>query len=241
MKSLASYVLVLLCCGLAWSELKTVRKCLREKVVTFPKQTTEDYVQLHSNETMDFSEITVCLRFYTDEESTTLIPFSLTTTFYSTNFTLTWSPPTKQYVLTIQNGKAAFNGLPFNLNQWNSVCVTWEAGSGRAQMFVNEVPSVKKAIGFKEPFKGEPKIILGQFQDGHFGFSPYYVFTGFISDVHIYKEVLTPRLIKNYMEAKIKYKLGDFINWHNLKYTLFGSVQVEEKQHVTFYTKQEVN
>nr|XP_055026389.1 jeltraxin-like [Misgurnus anguillicaudatus] len=241
MKNLASYVLFLLCCGLAWSQLKTARRCLREKVITFPRQTTEDYVQLHSNETMDFSKITVCLRFYTDEVTKTIIPFSLSTPTHLADFTLTCSPHTKQYFLTVHNGKAAFNGLPFHLNQWNSVCATWDAGSGLAQMFVNEVPSVKKAIGPKEAFKGEAKVILGQYQTGPSSFSPDYVFTGFISDVHVYKEALSPLLIKNYMEAKIKFKLGDFISWRNLKHTLAGSVQVEERNHVTFYTKQDVN
>lgn len=140
----------------------------------------------------------------------------------------------------IHSAPVLFKGLSLKLNQWNSVCATWDATSGLAQMFVNEVASIKKMVGPKVSFKGAPVITLGQYQtqyDG--GFQQSYIFTGFVSDVHVHKEVLTSRQIKTYMEAKIKYKLGDYVNWHNLKYTIAGSAQVEEKQQVTFYTKEE--
>lgn len=143
----------------------------------------------------------------------------------------------------IHNTPVQFKGLTFNLNQWNSVCATWDVNSGLAQMFVNEVASIRKLATFGSPkvaFKGAPVITLGQYQtqyDG--GFQQSSVFTGFISDVHMHKQVLSPRQIKTYMEAKSKYKLGDYINWHNLKFTLAGSAQVEEKQQITFYTKEE--
>ncbi len=52
------------------------------------------------------------------------------------------------------------------------------------------------------------------------GFIEHNTFTGFIADVHVHGQVLTTHQIKTYMEAKTKYKLGDYINWHNLMYTL---------------------
>lgn len=139
----------------------------------------------------------------------------------------------------IHSTPIVFKGLSLKINQWNSVCATWDATSGLAQMFANEAASIRKMVGPKVSFKGAPVITLGQYQtkyDG--GFQQSYIFTGFISDVHVHKEVLTARQIKTYIEAKIKYKLGDYINWHNLKYTIAGSAQVEEKQQVT-YAKEE--
>lgn len=140
----------------------------------------------------------------------------------------------------IHNALVQFKRLTLKVNQWNSLCATWEATSGLAQMFVNEAASIKKVLGPKVPFKGDPVITLGQYQtqyDG--GYSTSNIFTGFISDVHVHKQVLSPRQIKTYLEAKTKYKLGDYINWHNLKHTIAGSAQVEEKQQVTFYNKAE--
>ncbi|KAI7805253.1 putative jeltraxin [Triplophysa rosa] len=218
MKTLASYPFFFLCCGLAWSELKTVRRCLREKVIIFPEQATKNYVQLHANDTMDFPGITVCLL------------FSLATPSEANDFTISLSP-INLYKLQVHGTSSEFNGLPFKLNRWNSVCATWNSVSGFAQVFVDEVPSVQKAVAVKNAFKGDSKVVLGQ----------NLAFTGFITDVHVYKEVLTPRLIKNFMEAKIKFKLGDYINWRNLKHTVAGSASVEPRQHVTFYTNQEEN
>ncbi len=127
--------------------------------------------------------------------------------------------------MTIHTFQVQFDGLVFNSNQWISVFATWDANSGLAQMFVNKVASIKKAVGPKESFKGNPVIALGQYQtqyDG--GFNEHNTFTGFIADVHVHGQVLTTHQIKTYMEAKTKYKLGDYINWHNLMYTVENSV-----------------
>ncbi len=186
---------------------------------------------------MDMSAATVCLRFYTERMSPDTCLFSLATPSYAQDFSLRFS---KQYEMTIHTVQVKFNGLVFNNNQWISVCATWDAKSGLAQMFVNKVASIKKAVGPKVYFKGNPVITLGQCQtqyDG--GFNKDNTFTGFIADVHVHGQVLTTHQIKTYMEAKTKYKLGDYINWHNLMYTIAGSAQVEEKHQVTFYSKEE--
>ncbi|XP_026121364.1 jeltraxin-like [Carassius auratus] len=241
MKRVASYVFFIAICGLALSlEPKKDRKCLREKVITFPELTTSNWAKLHPNESMDLSAVTVCLRFYTEQATPSPCLFSLATPSHPQDFSLRWSGDSKHYQMFIHNTQVEFKGLTFNMNQWNSVCATWDSKSGLAQMFVNEVASIKKAVGTKVSFKGMPVITLGQYQtqyDG--GFLQPSIFTGFISDVHVHGQVLTTRQIKTYMGAKSKYKLGDYINWHNLMYTIAGSAQVEEKSHVTFYTKEE--
>uniref|UniRef100_A0A8C1B236 Pentraxin family member n=1 Tax=Cyprinus carpio carpio TaxID=630221 RepID=A0A8C1B236_CYPCA len=230
MKRLASYVFFIVLCGLALSLPIKERKCLREKVITFPDLTTDNWVKLHPNESMDMSAATVldpCL-------------FSLATPSYPQDFSLHWLSTSKQYEMTIHSFKVQLDGLVFNNNQWISLCATWDANSGLAQMFVNKVASIKKAVGPKVPFKGNPVITLGQCQtqyDG--GFNEHNGFTGFIADVHVHGQILTIRQIKTYMEAKTKYKHGDYINWHNLMYTLAGSVQVEGKHQVTFNSKEE--
>ncbi|XP_067278387.1 amyloid P component, serum [Pseudorasbora parva] len=219
---------------------KTEQKCLRGKVITFPELSTRSWVKLYANESMDLSAATVCMRFYSDQMTASPCLFSLATPSHPQDFSFVWSADTKQYQMFIHSVPVQFKGLTFNLNQWNSVCATWDANSGLAQMFVNEVGSIKKVAGTKVPFKGEPVITLGQCQtqyDG--GFQQANVFTGFISDVHVHKQVLTPRQIKTFIDSKIKYKNGDYITWHSLKYSIAGSAQVEEKQQVTFYTKEE--
>ncbi|XP_018978486.2 jeltraxin-like [Cyprinus carpio] len=240
MKRVASYVFFIVLCGLALSQPEKDRKCLREKVITFPELTTNSWVQLHPNVSMDLSEITVCLRFYTEQASPSPCLFSLATPSNPQDFSLRWSGDSKLYQLFIHNTQVDFKGLMFNMNQWNSVCATWDAKSGLAQMFVNEVASIKKAVGTKVSFKGNPVIALGQYQTQYGGgFLLPSTFTGFLADVHVHGQVLITRQIKTYMEAKSKYKLGDYINWHNLMYTITGSAQVEEKHQVTFYTKEE--
>lgn len=210
---------------------------MREKVITFPQLTTNNWVKLHPNESMDMSAATVCLRFYTEQMSLDPCLFSLATPSYPQDFSLHWLCFVKQYKMTIHNFQVQFDGLVFNNNQWISVCATWDANSGLAQMFVNKVASIKKAVGPKVSFEGNPVITLGQCQtqyDG--GFNEQNAFTGFIADVHVHGQVLTTHQIKTYMEAKTKYKLGDYINWHNLMYTIAGSALVEEKHQVTFYS-----
>lgn len=189
---------------------------------------------------MDLSAVTVCLRFYTEQMSIDPCLFSLATPSRAKDFSVRWLGFNKQYQMTIHDVPVQFDGLTFDKNQWISMCATWDANSGLAQMFVNEVASIKKAVGPKLSFKGNPVITLGQCQikyDG--GFHQHNTFTGFIADVHVHGQVLTTRQIKTYMEAKTKYKLGDYINWHNLMYTIAGSAQVEEKHQVTFYSKEE--
>lgn len=222
-------------------EQKTFRRCLREKVIVFPDQATKNYVKLHANETMDFPGITVCLRFYTDDSKGQCL-FSLATPSEVNDFAISLSP-INTYRLQVHGARAEFHGLPFKLNQWLSVCATWSSVSGFAQVFVDEVPSVQKSVAVKNPFKGDSKIVVGQCHRSYANeeFRQDLSFTGFITDVHVYKEVLTPRLIKNFMEAKIKFKLGDYISWRNLKHTVAGSAAVEPRQLVTFYTNQEEN
>uniref|UniRef100_A0A672S1L7 Pentraxin family member n=1 Tax=Sinocyclocheilus grahami TaxID=75366 RepID=A0A672S1L7_SINGR len=235
MKILSSYVFFVVLCGLALSH----RKCLREKVITFPQLATNTWVKLHPNESMDMSAATVCLQFYSEQMSLDPCLFSLATPSYPQDFSLRWLSFSKQYEMTIHSFKVQF-GLVFKNNQWISMCATWDANSGLAQMFVNKVASFKKEVGPKVSFKGDPVITLGQFQtqyDG--GFDQHNAFTGFIADVHVHEQVLTIRQIKTYMEAKTRYKLGNYINWHNLMYSIAGSAQVEEKHQVTFYSKEE--
>ncbi|XP_051508030.1 serum amyloid P-component-like isoform X2 [Myxocyprinus asiaticus] len=238
MKTLTSYIFVL--CGLTGLVLsEPERECLREKVITFPELTTKNYVQLYPNKSMDLSAASVCLRFYTDQESSSPCLFSLAEQGHLKDFTMLLSAK-KQFQLYIHNALAEFNGLSYHLNHWNSVCATWDSKTGLAQMFVNDVSSIRKTVGPKQPLKGEPSIILGQCHtefDG--GFTRDNIFTGFISDVHMHDEVLTPHQIKHYMAGKRgTYKLGDYINWHALKRTIFGSAQVEQKQQVTFNFKE---
>ncbi|XP_016097050.1 C-reactive protein-like isoform X2 [Sinocyclocheilus grahami] len=239
MKILSSYVFFVVLCGLALSQLDKDRKCLREKVITFPQLATNTWVKLHPNESMDMSAATVCLQFYSEQMSLDPCLFSLATPSYPQDFSLRWLSFSKQYEMTIHSFKVQF-GLVFKNNQWISMCATWDANSGLAQMFVNKVASFKKEVGPKVSFKGDPVITLGQFQtqyDG--GFDQHNAFTGFIADVHVHEQVLTIRQIKTYMEAKTRYKLGNYINWHNLMYSIAGSAQVEEKHQVTFYSKEE--
>ncbi|TRY65481.1 hypothetical protein DNTS_017941 [Danionella cerebrum] len=174
----------------------------------FPELTANSWVKLHANESISQSELSVCLRFYTDKNTQKLSLFSLATPSHPQDFSLSWSSDTKEYQMFIHDKSVQFKGLSFNLNQWNSVCATWEAKTGLAQIFVNEVASIKKAVGSTEPFKGEPVIVLGQYQtqyDG--GFSQSHIFQGFLSDVHVHGQVLTPRQIKIYMVEKSKFKL----------------------------------
>ncbi|KAL2086612.1 hypothetical protein ACEWY4_017671 [Coilia grayii] len=174
-----------------------------------------------------FFTVTVCLRFFSDYNKEQA-PFSLSVPSHADGFVFFRGDD--RYRLYINDRGVFFYGLPTTVNQWNSVCVTWDSETGLAQFWVNGVPSARKAIQAGKSVAGTPSIMLGQDQDTYAGgFDRYDAFYGHVTDVHMWDSVLSPDEIKSYMQCVVP-RPGNVVDWNNLEYTKHGYVVVEPKQ-----------
>ncbi|MBN3312812.1 SAMP protein, partial [Atractosteus spatula] len=130
--------------------------------------------------------------------------------------------------MAICDKSAVFWGLPGDLNEWNSICATWDSSTGLSQVWVNGKAGSRKGLGRGRSLT-DPSIILGQEQDAYSGgFNTNDAFTGQVTDVHMWAYVLSPCEIHDFMNG-VSFKPGDIINWQALQYTTSGYVAVENK------------
>ncbi|XP_041959296.1 serum amyloid P-component-like [Alosa sapidissima] len=197
------------------------------KVIIFPAETNTAHVKVTPAVEKIFFSVTVCLRFFSDYNKEQA-PFSISTPSHADGFVFFRGDG--RYRLYIGDKGVIFNGLPTGLNEWNSVCVTWDSGNGLAQFWVNGKPSAKKALQAGASIAGTPSIMLGQDQDAYAGgFDVHDAFYGHVTDVHMWDNVLSPAEIENYMKCVIS-RPGNVVDWKNLEYTKHGYVIVEPNQ-----------
>ncbi|XP_042559349.1 serum amyloid P-component-like [Clupea harengus] len=184
------------------------------KVIIFPVESNTAHVKVTPALNKIFFSVTVCLRFLSD-------------------YNKEQAPGDGRYRLYIGDKGVFFYGLPTGLNQWHSVCVTWDSGTGLAQIWVNGRPSARKALQAGASIAGTPSIMLGQDQDAYAGgFHVYDAFYGHATDVHMCDTVLSPSEIKDYMKCVIS-RPGNVVDWTNMEYSKHGYVIVEPKLTLT--------
>ncbi|KAE8288761.1 Jeltraxin Egg jelly pentraxin Precursor [Larimichthys crocea] len=117
----------------------------------------------------------------------------------------------------------------YELNTWHSICSTWNASSGLAQLWIDGKPSSRKLIPSKTNINGPIIIVLGQDQDSYGGgFDINQSFVGMMSDVHMWDYVLHSCDIQDYA-GDPNLLPGNVLNWKNLEFQTVGTVVVEEK------------
>ncbi|XP_063063811.1 serum amyloid P-component-like [Engraulis encrasicolus] len=223
MMRLAVICLMLSCCCAAPQNMEG-------KVIIFPVESDTAHVRVTPMmKAKSLSAVTVCLRFFSDYNKEQA-PFSLSVPTHADGFV--FFRGNGRYRLYIKDRGVFFHGLPTPLNQWNSVCVTWDSGTGLAQFWVNGVPSARKAIQAGKTIIGSPVIMLGQDQDRYGGgFTKYDAFYGHVTDVHMWDNVLSPEEIRQYMRCVVP-RPGNVVDWNKLDYAKHGYVIVEPQQSV---------
>lgn len=199
---------------------------LSGKMFSFPEASAVSHVKL-STGTRDapISAMTMCMRYFSKLTRGQSL-FSLATRSHD-NDLLLFKPGMGKYGVHVAGAHHGFSGLPDTLNQWNSVCWTWQSSSGLTQVWLNDKQSEQAVIKPTVSITGKPSIILGQEQDNYGGgFSARQSFVGAITDVHFWDSVISPCEIRLYMEG-MSFVPGNIINWNALDYSSKGKVFVE--------------
>ncbi|XP_035602906.1 C-reactive protein-like [Oncorhynchus keta] len=202
------------------------------KQIIFPVKSNTAYVKITPDMNKIFFAVTVCVRFFTDYQTKELTIFSLATPSHADGFVI-FRGDGGNYRVYIGDQGIYFWGFPDKMNEWNSVCGTWDASTGLTQLWVNGKPSARKALQAGSSISGTPSIILGQDQDAYVGgFDVYDSFYGHETDVHMWDRVLSPCAIQSYMKGEV-FSPGNVVNWNALKYTRHDYVVVERMQNLT--------
>ncbi|XP_059211367.1 C-reactive protein-like [Centropristis striata] len=199
---------------------------LSDKMLTFPQETKTANVKLTTS-VQDFRAVTVCLRSITDLRRVHT-HFSLATPSQQNAFVIFWGASTNSFFVHVGQPFTSFGAMDYKLNEWHSICATWNSASGLVQLWVDGKPSIRKYIGGSRISR--PSVILGQEQDTYGGgFDIKQSFAGMLSDVHMWDYVLSPREIRRYMDGRY-FTPGNAINWRALEYHIIGRVLKEDKQ-----------
>ncbi|KAB5523594.1 hypothetical protein PHYPO_G00154420 [Pangasianodon hypophthalmus] len=204
------------------------RQDLSGKMFTFPVESKTHHVVLSPEVNKIFFTVTVCLRAFSDiSRAQSLFSISLPST---DNGFIIYKPKQGVYNLHVLGQAAEFWGLQDESNVWNSVCATWDANTGLAQLWVNGKPSSRKGIKAGSSLIGIPKIILGQEQDSYGGgFDTAQSFVGMLTDVHMWDSVLSPDQIAYYTYGG-KFQPGNVLNWNSLEFNKSGYVIIESQK-----------
>ncbi|XP_048084299.1 mucosal pentraxin-like [Alosa alosa] len=210
MKKLELVFLTVTLCSVATTDLSG-------KVFSFPQQGSTAHVRLAPLVSKILFSTTVCLRFRTDIDNFVL--FSMDTPAQTNSYAF-FRIEGQVYHFWASGSMDDFYGLPNNLNKWNSICATWDAGTGMAQLIINEIHSLKKTISAGGSISGPPIIILGQDQDSYGGgFDASQSFIEQIRDVHMWDHVISTCEIKSYMQGFV-HRPGNYLNWARMDFSI---------------------
>ncbi|XP_056300521.1 jeltraxin-like [Pseudoliparis swirei] len=195
-------------------------------MLIFPEDSDTAHVTLTTSE-QTFSAATVCLRSITDLSRTHSL-FSLATSSHNNAFLLFKTGARDVIVFQVQKVSVKFEEQEYKLNQWQSICATWDSASGLAQLWLDGKPSIMRYFGGSQI--DNFTTILGQEQDSvGGGFDKKQSFVGMMSDVHMWNYVLSPCEMEDYMNDQISTP-GNLINWNGLNYNIDGTVMIDDKQ-----------
>ncbi|KAM9852234.1 serum amyloid P-component-like isoform 1-T2 [Aulostomus maculatus] len=201
---------------------------LSGKMFTFPHKNNVAHVKLTASKE-NFSDVTVCLRSFTDLKRDHVL-FSLATPSFSNDFLIMWDNGNKELEIYVRDKMDEFNQEIYKLNMWHSICATWEGSTGLAQVWFDGQPSSRKTIVAGSNIVGRPIITIGQEQDSHGGgFSADQSFVGMMSDIHMWDYVLSPCEMQNYLDD-LNFTPGNVLNWRALEFQIVDKVFIESKK-----------
>lgn len=200
---------------------------LSGKAFSFPQYGRTPHVRLTPSNSSTLVSATFCLRVFTDFDHYEFALFSTATAKQSRSFTLIRLGVEKRYQIVVDGNVVDFYGLPFDLNKWNSICVTLDGKPGLSQIFVNGIHSLKKEHRPGVSIADNPIIILGLNQNNYGGeLERKKGFVGQMRDVNMWDYVFSPCEIKNYMQGLVNIK-GTNLGWTNMDFSYHGGVQLE--------------
>ncbi|XP_062320579.1 C-reactive protein-like isoform X2 [Osmerus eperlanus] len=228
MEKLVFLVTLMVCCsgGSMFESDVGHDQDLFESMFTFPGETNTTHVRVNPESTQtSINTTTVCLRFFTDSCGSSSL-FSLASPEQA-NSLLLWRDEPNVYYVLVNNQALRFPGLKSELNQWNSICATWETTTGLAQVWLNSKPSPRKSVSPGYRIDGVPSIVLGQEQDSYGGsFDAAESFVGSLTDVYMWNSVLSPKEIQYYMTGVVV-RPGNVVDWRHIVFNRTDAV-VEE-------------
>ncbi|XP_062406814.1 amyloid P component, serum [Sardina pilchardus] len=195
---------------------------LSGKVFSFPQYGRTPHVRLTPSNSSTQVSATFCLRVFTDFDHYEFALFSTATAKQSRSFTVIRRGAEKQYQIVVDGNEVNFYGLPFDLNKWNSICVTLDGKPGLSQIFVNGIHSLKKEHMPGVSIADNPIIILGRDQNNYGGeLDRKKGFVGQMRNVNMWNYVFSPCEIESYMQELV-YNTGNNIDWKKMDFSHHG-------------------
>ncbi|XP_042245730.1 C-reactive protein-like [Thunnus maccoyii] len=213
---------------LLWTAGHCKVKDLSGKQFTFPSDPSgvnEPHVILHVN-TVSIPTMTVCLRFFSQLKRTQGL-FSLATRDHS-NALLLMKDGQGSYKVHSGSDSYFFLNLPTHELDWNSICWTWDSGTGLTQVWLNGLRTSQKLMGLNYVVSGNLSIIIGQEQDEfRGGYNLNDSFEGDITDLHMWDHIVSACDIRSYMNQG-SFDPGNLLDWNNLSYRVSGNVFIQD-------------
>ncbi|XP_044530539.1 serum amyloid P-component [Gracilinanus agilis] len=196
---------------------------MSRQVMVFPKESSDAHVLLKPQEKKPLTNLTVCLRAYTDLTRTySLFSYATKT---KDNELLLYKSKVEEYNFYIGNEKVSFRVFQ-DISSPVHVCVSWESTSGIAELWINGKPQVRKGLKKGYSLGAEAKIVLGQEQDSFGGnFDLQQSFIGEIGDIGMWDFSLSPQQIKSLYKGETL--SANILDWKALDYEIKGYVVIK--------------
>ncbi|KAK7898817.1 hypothetical protein WMY93_019670 [Mugilogobius chulae] len=207
---------------------------LKEKMFTFPEENNTTYVRFKISR-KDMNATTICLRSYTDlTRDYSLLSLN---TPSSVDEILIYREPHFKNTFQVKVGDrvAEFVWQKYELNKWQAICLTWEAGSGLTQLWVNGKGSSRKLTTKSVITGGHFTIVLGQDQNPEESHRSE-CFVGMMRHLHVWDYVLSEQDIDTYSSAynMIRFPHGNVLDWSTVQdFDIMGDVVVEKGQRLS--------
>ncbi|KAM5129392.1 C-reactive protein-like [Mantella aurantiaca] len=195
------------------------------KVFLFPKPTATAHVILKPDIKKTWEKLSICLKSYTELTRAHSL-FSVAECSKEHNTFVIFSEPPNACSVYVKEEENKIK-IDSEMLQWKHTCVTWDSTTGVVQLWVNGKLYPRRVSKKGVTIGPEISIVLGQEQDSFGGgFQLSQSFSGEISDVHMWDDVLTPEDIRKVMSGDHE---GNLINCNSLTYEIRGNVLVEPK------------
>lgn len=198
---------------------------LEKKVFLFPRRSQDAHVLLKPTLEQPLRQFTICLRLFTDLTAPFSI-FSAASRKQDNEILLFKSGPTA-YEIDVGNEALTYvvpRG-PERSPYWESVCVTWDSGTGVVQFWLDGQPLPRKGLARGYEIPTELVMLLGQEQDSFGGsFDADQSFAGEMAEVFMWDSVLPPNQLMRHQKDAAPAPLVD---WTSLNFEIKGDVLVE--------------
>ncbi|CAI9614728.1 unnamed protein product [Staurois parvus] len=175
------------------------------KVFLFPKPTATAHVILKPDIRKPLEKVSVCLKSYTELTRPHSL-FSLAMNSGKYNTFLIFQRPLNVYSVYINEEKTLFK-TDTEMLSWKLTCMTWDSTTGVIQLWINGKLYPRQVSKKGSTIGPETSIVLGQEQDKFGGgFDINQSFSGEISDVHMWDDVLSPEDIRKVMSWRSQRK-----------------------------------